>query len=323
MKNRTRREFFKQLTYSGVAAAFLPAILSSCRDPFLSSDKNCVDLDGILPITFIGDCADLILQLSSISEKGRTALRADINLNIPGNMSRLAPALLFQDETILELLNHTKHEWDSGTGDSTTEQKYALYMGWIIYSDFREATGKLYHRLIDNGYHYDDIRVCHDAFIIRQLSDNTGIDPGITPDILEEFLNLMLPRMITRLHTFKPDATDGKKWVNDMTGWRKANKDLIRKYAEEIIHPNQDYIDKFILKPGFYEPLDDIIQLARKIRKGVNVPENDILNTLKSDSGNSIYAKSLVNGIEKAKLTDLFTTGELGFSEFSHQIART
>ena len=57
MKNWNRRDFFKQLTYGGAAIAFIPTTLVSCQQDLSAGDKNCIDLDGILPLSFINDCA--------------------------------------------------------------------------------------------------------------------------------------------------------------------------------------------------------------------------------------------------------------------------
>ena len=54
---------------------------------------------------------------------------------------------------------------------------------------------------------------------------------------------------------------------------------------------------------------------------GVHVSAEEISSTLKSDSGNSLYAKSLVKGIKKAELIDQYFTGDLSFSDLSHQLA--
>jgi hypothetical protein len=202
------------------------------------------------------------------------------------------------------------------------EHRYSLFLGWIIYSGFRNETGKLYHKLIDNGYHYDDIRICHDAFIFTEISNDPSEGTKPSREELAELFSIMLPRMITRLHTFKPDTQDGKQWVIDMTNWRKANKALMDKYAAEMVNPDQDNIEKFIIKPGFYTNGDKIIQLARNLKNGGQVTADQIASTLKSDSGNSLYAKALVTGIKKAVLTDQYFTGDLSFSDFSHQLAK-
>ena len=322
MKIWNRRDFFKQISYGSAAFALSPSILSGCQTGIIPENNNFIDLDGILPVAFINDAAGLILRNGNVSETTIEALSADINLNIPGNMSRIASSMCFPAEKILELLGHVKQEWIGRTPEMNLEHKYSLFLGWIIYSGFQADTGELYHNLINKGYHYDDIRICHDVFIFRQISNiSTETGPLSSQQELAELFQIMLPRMVTRLHTFKPDTEDGKKWILDMTGWRKANKELMNKYAGAYVNPNKENIERFIHQPGFYAEGDKVIQQARKLMNGVHVSAEEISSTLKSDSENSLYAKSLVKGIKKAELIDQYFTGDLSFSDLSHQIA--
>jgi len=316
-----RRDFFRQMSYGSAAIALSPAILSACQTGNSAGISNCIDLDGILPVAFINDAAGLILKSNKISGPTVEALTADINLNIPGNMSRISASMPFTDKKIFELLEKIKQYWKDRTPEMKLEHKYSLLLGRILYSDFEANTGELYHQLIGKGYHYDDIRICHDAYILRQISNySTRTDPRCTVEELSELFQLMLPRMITRLHTFMPDTEDGMKWILDMGQWRKANKDLMRKYAGACLHPEEDHIEKFVNQSGFYSEADKIIQLSRNLINGVQVSPEEISSTLKSDSGNSLYAKCLVKGIKKAELTDLYFTGNLSHGDFTYQM---
>ena len=319
---RNRRDFLRQISYGSTAILISPSILSACQTGTVPGEKNSIDLDGIIPITFINDAAGLILMNGNISETTREALTADINLNISGNMSRIAAGLCLPEVKILDLLAKLKREWSDRDSDMKLEHKYSLFLGWIIYSGFRTVTGDLYHKLINKGYHYDDIRIFHDAFMFRQISNiSSTTDPLCSVQELAELFQIMLPRMITRLHTFMPDSDDGKQWVLDITEWRKANKKLMSKYAAAYVNPSTENIERFILQPGFYAVDDQIIQIARKLHNGVHVSAEEISSTLKSDSGNSLYAKSLVRGLKKAELTDQYFTDKLSHSDFSNQIA--
>ena len=247
----------------------------------------------------------LILMNRNISETTREALTADINLNISGNMSRIAAGLCLPEVKILDLLAKLKREWSDRDSDMKLEHKYSLFLGWIIYSGFRTVTGDLYHKLINKGYHYDDIRICHDAFMFRQISNISSLtDPFCSEQELAELFEIMLPRMITRLHTFMPDSDDGKQWVLDITKWRKTNKKLMSKYAGAYVNPSEENIQRLIYQPGFYAGDQQIIQIVRKLQNEVHVSAEEISSTLKSDSGNSLYAKSLVKGLKKAELID-------------------
>jgi hypothetical protein len=227
------------------------------------------------------------------------------------------------DDKIFELLEQLKFGRYDRESDMEYGDRYSLLLGWIVFSGFLEETGKLYRRLIDKGHHYDDIRICHDAFIFREISDNHDVGSSTSREEMSELLNIMLPRMVTRLHTLIPDSHDGMKWVVDMTKWRISNKALMDKYAAEMVSPNQDHVGKFITQPGFYEGHDKIIRLARDLQNGKNVSSSQISSAIESDPGNSIYASSLVKGIRKAILTDqYFSHGEGEFSDFTRQLSR-
>lgn len=322
MKIWNRRGFFRQMSYGSAAIVLSPAILSACQTGNPPDDNNYIDLEGILPVAFINDAAGLILTHNKISGATVDALTADINLDIPGNMSRIAEGLPFSDETIYELLRQIKHDWEERTPEMKLEHKYSLLLGRTIYSCFQNHLYKLYRELIAKGYHYDDIRICHDTYIMRQISNgSSGIDPLCSQEELAQLFQILLPRMITRLHTFNPDTEDPMKWILDMTEWRKANRDLMNKYAEAYVDPDMNLIEKFIHQPGLYAEADKIIQLTRKIQNGIHLPAEEISFTLKSDSGNSLYAKSLVKGIKIAEFTDQYFSGSLSHSDFINQIA--
>ena len=321
MKIWNRRDFFRQISYGSAAVALSPSVFTSCQTGYPTDENNWIDLDGILPLAFINDAACLALKNNNISKTTVEALTADIHQNIPGNMSRIAAGISLPAEKIFKLLSQIKKEWMDRTPEMKLEHKYSLLLGWILYSDFQADTGELYHKLIGKGYHYDDIRICHDSYIFRQISNiSPGNEPVCSEEELAELFQLMFPRMVTRLHTFMPDTEDGKKWILDMTEWRKANKDLMNKYARAYVHPEKDNIEKFVHQPGLYADDDKIIQITRILQNGAQVSPEEISSTLKSDSGNSLYAKCLVKGIKKAELTDLYFTGNLSHNDFTHQM---
>jgi hypothetical protein len=227
------------------------------------------------------------------------------------------------DDKIFELLEQLKFGRYDRESDMEYGDRYSLLLGWIVYSGFVQETGKLCRRLIDDGHHYDDIMICHDAFIFREISDNQNVGSSTSKEEMADLFNIMMPRMITRLHTLIPDSHDGMKWIVDMTKLRKSNKVLMEKYAAEMVSPNQDHVEKFITQPGFYEGRDKIIRLARDLQNGKNVSASQISSAMESDPGNSIYARALVKGIRKAVLTDqYFSNGDGEFSDFTRQLSR-
>jgi len=322
MRTSSRRVFFKQISYGGAAVALSPALFTYCHGVNSKIENSFIDIDGILPVAFINDAANLILKKGDISVTTIEALTADIHQKIPGNNSRIAASMSFPEKSVLEFLGQIKKDWNTRNSKMDLEEKYSLSLGWIIYSNIQDCAGELYNKLIGKGYHYDEIRICQDTFILRQISNVPRDDNATCSQTeLSELFQIMLPRTITRMHTFIPDKDNGAKWVIYMTNWRRANKDLMNKYAGAYINPDKDNIKKFVYQPGFYYESDKIIQLARNIRIGAQVSSEEISSTLISDPGNSLYAKSLVKGIQKAELVDQFFTGEMSFSDFSHQIS--
>ena len=316
MKTLNRRVFFKNLTYGSILITFFPSLISACKQGLLKDNLNCIDFDGILPVTFINDCSLLLLESKILPEDLQKSLTANINLNLPGNLSRIAAAMYFSDEQILHMLKDLVQKWKERTPELKLEHKLSLYLGWFIYSSIQDGLGDLYHKLIDKGFHYNDIRICHDSYLMRQFVEKMPDENIPDPEEILDLTNIMLPRMITRLHTLKPDPDDGTEWVNRMATWRRENYQVMTKFASAMVKPDQEQIDLFIVKPGFYNPEDPLISIVRNLQRGESLEKDRILSVVENSPGKSLYAKSLALGFKRVVLTGNYFTGELSFDEF-------
>jgi hypothetical protein len=111
---------------------------------------------------------------------------------------------------------------------------------------------------------------------------------------MQELFQGFLPRMITRLHTLKPDYKDGMAWVNRMSEWRRENMQRMDRYGTLLVEDDRELFEHAIRKYNVYNPEDRLIGLVRSMNS--NTSAETVEQVILSDPGNSIYSKSLLRG---------------------------
>lgn len=310
-----RREFFRYLGYGSAGMAVLPHFLKGCSMNGNGNEDHYVNFEGIMPIAIVSDCSRLVLANGVLKDPIRTALTADINLRLPGNPSRLGSSIPFDDVTLLGVLEQLKQKMDPGSDREL--MKLSLLMGWIIFHPLKKSMTQVFSKLVDQGYHYDSIRVYLDTYLIRQVS---GIreDPELDYTEFTNFFQALLPRMVTRLHTLKPDYNEGPEWVNRMSDWRSANRELTEKYGELIAREDREMHDQVIRRYNVYDPGDRLIQLVRNMDHGTNPAEIEKL--IMSDPGNSLYTRGLVSAYNNVMAAQEYFDGEIDLARLKKQL---
>lgn len=310
-----RRDFFRYLGYGSAGMVVLPHLLKGCNLNGNDNEDHYVNFEGIMPIAIVSDCSGLVLANGVLKDPIREALTADINLPLPGNPSRLGSSIPFDDVTLLGVLEHLKQNMDPGSDRQL--KKLSLLMGWIIFHPLKKSMTTVFSKLVDQGYHYDSIRAYLDTYLIRQVS---GIqeDPDLDGEEFAHFFQTMLPRMITRLHTLKPDYNDGPEWVNRMSDWRKANRELTGKYGALIAREDLEMHDQLIRRHNVYNPEDRLICLVRNMDHVVSPAEIEKL--IMSDPGNSIYTKGLVSAYHNVMAAQDYFDGNIDLGKLKKML---
>jgi hypothetical protein len=301
-----RRDFFRFLGTGTAGIMVAPVFLNGCTVNGNGNEDNYVNFDGIMPIAMVTDCSSLLLASGTLSERIAAALKADINLPLAGNLSRLGSSIPFDDENVFDALQGVVSNWDQDT--ERMAKKLSLILGWVIFRPLKKSMTNIFQKLVDEGYHYDSIRSYFDTYLIRQFSGHRESFANREED-LQDLLTGILPRMITRLHTLKPDYKDGLAWVNRMSNWRMENVSRMEHCGTLIAEDDQDLYEHVIRKYNVYNPEDRLIALARS-PEGIAGPEK-VEQVILSDPGNSIYAKSLEKGYQNIQTVQDFIDGKI------------
>jgi hypothetical protein len=301
-----RRVFFNQLGLGSAGLLLGSSWLSSCSFGENGDNGSAIGIGGILPIAYSIDCSRLLIEAEGLEEPYSSLVKGDINLRIPGNLSRLGSSVPFGDAPMTEYLAELKAAWDPG--EPAAMMKTSLAMGWIMVQPLRKSMSQVYKKLISQGYHYDTINRYYDVFMLKQLSGDPEVAVSSAEDV-EHFFRALVPRMITRLHTLKPDYQDGPGWVVRMSEWRKENLNLAKSYAEMYVQDDEELNKHLIRRYNIYDPSDKLIRLLREGNAG------SAQKTFLSDPGNSVYSKSLVKGYTNAQALTNYLAGNSGLEE--------
>ncbi len=305
-----RRIFFRQMGYGTAGLMVLPNLISSCTLNCNGNQENSTGIEGIMPIAAIIDCSKILMASQALNGEFTNLITGDINRQIPGNLSRIGSCIPFEDDLMLNYFEHLKKAWDPAS--DVDQKKASLLLGWLIFHPLQKAMSEVYGKLIDQGYHYDAITTYYDTFLFKQISGQQGT-VQLSESSAQNLFNTLATRMITRVHTMKPDYQDGPGWVVRMSDWRISNKEKMNQYGSLFIEDDQEKFNHFIKRYNVYNPEDRLIQLVRNEKSSLNSESVDKL--ILSDPGNSIYTKSLVRGYKNVVAAEQFFQGKFSLGE--------
>jgi len=309
-----RRIFFKYLSYGSSGALLAPTLLGSCTLNGDSHSDHALSFNGIMPIAGAIDCSRLLLASGVLREPYMQLIHGSIHQSLPGNLSRLGSSIPFDDQVILECFEKLRKDWDPE--DTQQIKKASLLFGWLMFRPMRKSMSEVYRKLVNQGYHYDTITYYYDAFILNQISgaDNADLDLNS----LKELLHTLPARMITRVHTLKPDYLDGPGWVNEMSSWRVQNREHMDQYAEWMAGKDDEMHDRLIKRYNVYQKEDILIQFVRTLRGTAD--KEYVEKLFLSDPGNSIYTRSLISGYQNVLNAQEYLDGNSGIGPLNQQL---
>ena len=305
-----RRLFFRQMGYGSAGLMILPNMMYSCTLNGNENHNYTVGIDGIMPIATILDCSALLISTDALNKDFRSMVTGNIHQNLPGNLSRLGSSIPFENDHVLDYFENMKNNWDPGI--DVDRKKISLILGWFMIQPLKKSMSEVYRKLIAQGYHYDRITIYYDAYMLNQVSGEPDMEE-LNESSVQEFFNSLGPRMVTRLHTFKPDYLDGPGWVVRMCDWRIRNKDRVEQYGSLVIENDQEKYKNFIKKYNVYNPDDQLIKLIRDEKSACTSETVDKL--ILSDPGNSMYTKSIVQGYKNVIAAEQFFQGKSSLGE--------
>jgi len=305
-----RRLFFRQIGYGTAGLMILPNMICSCTLNGNENHDHSVVIDGIMPIAAIIDCSALLATPGTLNKEFRAMITGDIHQDLSGNLSRLGSSIPFGDDQMLEYFENMKNKWDPDI--DANRKKASLILGWFMLQPLKKSMSEVYRKLIAQGYHYDGITNYYDAYMLKQVSREPDME-DLNESSVQEFFNSLGPRMVTRLHTFKPDYLDGPGWVVRMCDWRVRNKERVDQYGSLVIENDQEKYRSYIKKYNVYNSEDQLIKLVRDNKSEFTSETVDKL--ILSDPGNSIYTKSIIQGYKNVLTAEQFFQGNSSLGE--------
>lgn len=311
--NINRRNFIKNTSLSAAGMMFIPSILRaeglSVSDS--KTNRNFCPVPFTL-ISIIEDSAMLTYMLGKLSEVSRNALVSDIHFRptVSGNKGRMAGVLPPLDKRLLTLIKFLKNNQET----EKYPAKLSVAMGWAVrnathttFLDFFE--GKDPEAVSQSGIHMD-------ATVMRHLS-LPDFDPSrASAEEMEELLNIIVPRAITRTHTLKPDSDDGIGWVNRMSEKRRNMKNKFAHYASAMVKPDVKF-----LPPNFYDADDKIIQIARALQNAEKVRKEQITGIMdEKQTGKSLYGQTLNKSAHSILAINDFMEGSISDQQLEQQL---
>jgi len=289
MDNINRRSFIKKSAIGGAGLALLPSLLSASLSKAGEISNVQHPMNGLTPISIIDNACLLSFCSGQVSQASQNVLFADIqHPSKPiGNKARLAVNLPAFDKGFIQLIQKVKDNLDGLKGIEYLEGKHAMIFGWAAVN----ATEEFINTAINpaNDGESKLIRMHQDAVIINGFS--TGSDPTkANQKDVEQLLNAMLTRTVTRIHTLKPDADDGINWVNRMSAWRRQNVENVKQLADAIVNPKVSLAGE-----QFFSKKDEIIDAAIKLQHGAYLTPEKIVAIVNKTNYKSNYAKALAD----------------------------
>jgi hypothetical protein len=148
-----------------------------------------------------------------------------------------------------------------------------------------------------------------DALVIRGFSSpEYDIGKALAKD-MENLLNSLQIRTLTRVHTLKPDPEDGIGWVNRMADWRRENTKQMQEFAKIIVSP-----DNQLAGSSFYSTSDNIVNASNQLQKAKFVKADEIMSYLKQGASSN-YGKALAEATENIFAIDSYLEGKSSENE--------
>lgn len=310
MQTKINRRKFIQNSVLGSAGLFLAPTLATAGSVFTSAGEGGnLFMSGLTPVSIIDNACMLAFRSGELSPSSQKVVTTDIHLrNTPGNKGRLAVVMPPFDNKLIDLVKTVKNQANT----RFIMEKRVIAFGWAAVN----AVQNHINRSLENKDSDElmRIRMHQDALVIQGFSLPEYDITKASPEDMEDMLNSVLVRTITRSHTLKPDSDDGIGWVNRMAAWRRENTASMKQFANAIVSP-----DISIAGSSFYDRKDELISAANKLQKAQDVKAAEIMDFIGKGAASN-YGKALTEATENIFAIDAFLEGKLSESELSERL---
>jgi hypothetical protein len=305
MQNITRRNFIQNSAIGSFGLMLTPTLVSAVSgfSTFAGEGSNAAMM-GLTPIAVIDNACMLAFCSGKLSHAGQQSVTTDIRLrNTPGNKGRLAVVAPPLSSKLIDLIRIVKSDKET----KYAHEKRVIAFGWAAVNSVQRNINPAL-----TGKSYDEIalvRMTQDALVIRGFSSpEYDVSKALAKD-MEDLLNSLQIRTLTRVHTLKPDPEDGIGWVNRMADWRRENTRRMQEFAKIIVSP-----DNQMAGSSFYSTSDNIVKASNQLQKAKYVKADEIMSYLKQGAS-SIYGKALAEATENIFAIDSYLEGRSSENE--------
>ena len=293
----TKREFLKTslLASAGVLATPLMATdLRAFPGRFPPATAPQYGL-ALFPFLWADDLAEL-LHLSPAAETKDETIRA---INTNREYFQFGRSWDVQPDRALELLTESRdllRADKSGTDRAKTQ--FALVAGWV-------AARVLDHELAATDLS-EDLAIALDTHLLRDRHEAAGGTVTASVDELTEAFALMRHRNLLRLHTFRPEFSDGDGWLDGFLAYHDALDASNARYAAAYVNPPTELRPRIA---SLYQATDAPIQLAGALRRGELTTLVGQSEKLLNGTVDSAYGRALREGFTQLRVLGSYVEG--------------
>ena len=159
--------------------------------------------------------------------------------------------------------------------------------------------------------------IYHDAALLQQFA---GSMVKASSETMDDLLAAVDSRNYIRIHTFEPEAENVDSWLLKMVEWSEGKADFRQRYARALATPDASKVRKYVTAENFYDPQDEIIQLADALRRGDAESIGSIAAARSAARSQSLYARSLAAGYGNLVAAAELHTGKINARRFRKEL---
>ena len=263
-----RRELLK-MSALATASTLLPVAMFGTAGATLNAAASSGT--GLTRVSACDDCLRLALVSKGIpGDFGQVLVRN-------WDVARIGNVL--QDTSRLTALLKTP-------ATPATEKQLAFALGALAHLGVSQ-------QLYPGKHSLNERMIYHDAALLRHFSGGTI---NASSEDIVDLLATIDSRTYIRIHTFQPDVEQVDDWILRIVAWNEGKAEFRRRYAQAIAAPDAAKVRKYIEDENFYDPNDEIIQLAAALRRGDAESSIDIGTAHSDAKSQSLYARALAAG---------------------------
>ncbi len=221
------------------------------------------------------------------------------------------------------ILRTCRKQWKNGDRSPETQQKIAGALGWLTHRAADLHAKPLFWAVDDEKnpkYSGDEYRIYHDAVVLKKVykggkTDTLSAYEYFSPALLEPHMKsergsyeFQLDRVepyftrfwqteFVKLHHFSSEFENSQDWFTKLFKNIQDYSENLKKYFDAFHSPDPDKMQKYIIKPNFYDENDTLIRYVRAIQGG-SEPAVELETAIESDDNASDYAQMIKKSYE-------------------------